>query len=265
MGTLEEFDRSKVRKSERGFSLRRLRDEFICKPVKQPEPKVKKFINAKVTFNSGFGLKKDDGNKEDENGKTLTVLTGNNKLAKVWAQKFTDDNLKEFIHDYIRRKNENEDNTEQYPSLFCTTLSSIRSTKELPLEAIHYADKEERYLKNYEKARKDWKQRAVSMTHKLKRKSPEQSIIRTSDVFAEMQVVKTGTLTGDNSYYQNMNNWYGELRNDKKDKEKRSNFIQRNSGLFPIYVHETCHFRDINIIKKPKELEMFTDHNLKNP
>lgn len=265
MGTLEEFDRSKLRKSQRGFTLRRLRDEFLCKPVKAPPPKTKKFINAKVTFNSGFGMKKDDGKKEDENGKTLTIPTGNNKFAKVWGQKFTDDNLKDFIQDYIRRKKENEDDTEQYTSLFCTTLSSIRSVKELPLEFIHNTDKEQRYLNNYEKARKDWKQRAVSLTHRLKRKSPDQSLMGASDAFAEMQVAKTGALTSNSSYYQSMNNWYGELRNNKKDVEKRSNFIQCNSGVFPIYVHETCHFRDMNIIKKPKELEMFKDNNLKNP
>ena len=34
-------------------------------------------------------------------------------------------------------------------------------------------------------------------------------------------------------------------------------------GKYPIYVHETWHFRDTHIVKRPKDLEIFEDHNAK--
>lgn len=89
--------------------------------------------------------------------------------------------------------------------------------------------------------------------------------MRRSDAFAETQLAKTGKLVQENSFYSSMNNWYGELRQNKDKYERHSNFIERSLGVNPIYVHETCHFRDTNIIKKPKDLELFDNRNLKNP
>ena len=43
----------------------------------------KKFLNAKVTFNTEFGNKKDDGGNED-GSKTITVMTGDNQYIKVF-------------------------------------------------------------------------------------------------------------------------------------------------------------------------------------
>ena len=71
--------------------------------LSQPRNKKRKYLNAKVSFNSGFGLKKEEETK-DENTKPITISTGSNTQMKVLGHKFTDENLNEFIKDYMRRK-----------------------------------------------------------------------------------------------------------------------------------------------------------------
>lgn len=45
-------------------------------------------------------------------------MSGNNTMAKVWAERFTDDKLNNFIHDYKQRKKEEEESTDRLHSLF---------------------------------------------------------------------------------------------------------------------------------------------------
>lgn len=208
---------------------------------------------------------KNNDDEEDEKGKTISVLGPNNKMRKVWAQKFTDDDLNHFIQDYIRRKKEEDDGKEVYSSIFHTTISSIKSAKDFPREFIHVIDKEERYLENYEKQRKSWKQNTISLSQRAHNKFPENSVMRRSDAFSEMQLIKQGSLTNDQSNYKSMNSWYSSLRKAKGSEEMHSNFIQRNTGLFPIYIHETCQNRQPDIIKRPKDLELFQNHNIEIP
>jgi len=80
------------------------------------------------------------------NSKTIEVINTNGGLTRVYAKRFTDQNLQEFIQDYIRRKSD-DDEYDQYTSLFCTTISTIKSNKDCPKEFLHKIDKEERYLK----------------------------------------------------------------------------------------------------------------------
>jgi hypothetical protein len=186
-------------------------------------------------------------------------------MRKAWAQKFTDEDLNHFINDYIIRKKEDEEVTEAYPSIFHTTISSIKSARDFPREFIHEQDKEERYLENYEQQRKKWKKSVISITHRSHNKSPRNNVMASSDAFAEMQVAKRGSLTDGKSYYKSMNNWYASLRKSKESEENHSNFIERNIGVFPIYVHETCHNRQPDIIKRPTELELFENQNIELP
>ena len=104
VGTTDEFGRTKVTREERGFSLRKIKDKFIVKPRKlSSQKKKRKYLNAKVSFNNGFGLKNEE-DKKDENIKPITIQTGANTVTKVLGHRFTDENLNEFIKDYMRRK-----------------------------------------------------------------------------------------------------------------------------------------------------------------
>ena len=189
----------------------------------------KKFLNAKVTFNTEFGNKKDDGGNED-GSKTITVMTGDNQYIKVFAQKFTDENLKQFIQEYAKRKYESHDDVEQYSSLFCTTLSSIRSMKNIPLEYTHSLDKDERFLKKFEQQTKDWRNSAIEMSKIVPNKSPQSSILRRSDAFSEVELRKAGKISSESTYYKSMNSWYANLRQSNKEDARRSTYIQRNPG-----------------------------------
>ena len=103
-GTSEEYNRPKELREQRGFSLRRLKDEFLCKP-RAPKAKIsKKFRNAKVMFNTGINTGRGKGNNEDPNSKTITVKNSEGSFTRVHAQRFTDENLKNYIQDYIQRK-----------------------------------------------------------------------------------------------------------------------------------------------------------------
>ena len=73
--------------------------------------------------------------------------------------------------------------------------------------------------------------------------------MRRSDAFSEIEYRKIGKIAEENTYYKSMNNWCATLRNSNKDYDRRSNYILHNSGPYPIYVHETCHLRDPEIIK----------------
>jgi len=86
----------------------------------------------------------------------------------------------------------------------------------------------------------------VSLTKKLKKNSPEDSVMRSSDTFSEMQVLKTGRIDPVNSLQRSMNNWYASLRQHKSI-DKNCNYIKRIEGKSPIYALETCHLQDYNI------------------
>mmetsp|Transcript_7396 Transcript_7396/g.6555 ORF Transcript_7396/g.6555 Transcript_7396/m.6555 type:complete len:207 (+) Transcript_7396:625-1245(+) len=135
--------------------------------------------------------------------------------------------------------------------------------KNMPVEIVQAVDRDERYLKNYEKQTKIWK-REVARSHKKMLRRPKDTLMRRSDAFAEEQVGKSGVLLKENTHYKSINDWYSSLRNDEKSNEKHTNFIQRASGKFPIYVHETCQYKDFNIVKRPMDLEMFEDNNTEN-
>jgi len=222
-------------------------------------------MNSKVTFNTGFNSKVEDTQKVDDTFKYITVRGTDNKLTKVHAERFTDEKLDSYIQRYIQTKKDEEETTEQATSLFHTTLSSIKSARNFPREFLHNTNKDQRYLNNYEKQRERWKKNAKSLTRKVNKNSFQDSLMRRSDAFAEMQVAKSGKLVKESTYYNNMNDWYGDLRQGKDQYERRSNYIEHAVGTFPIYVHETCHFRDINIIKRPKDLDIFENQNTENP
>mmetsp|Transcript_22759 Transcript_22759/g.26148 ORF Transcript_22759/g.26148 Transcript_22759/m.26148 type:complete len:112 (+) Transcript_22759:460-795(+) len=78
---------------------------------------------------------------------------------------------------------ESSDGADQYSSLFLSSLSSIKSVKDIPLEYTHALDKEERFLKNYEKQQHKWRQTTINLTKKTHSKSPEESLLRRSDCF----------------------------------------------------------------------------------
>ena len=121
--------------------------------------------------------------------------------------------------------------------------------KNIPLEFTHSLDKDERCLHKFEKQTKDWRDSAVEISKIIPSKSPETSILRRSDAFSEVELRKVGKISSEATYYKSMNSWYANLRQNKKSFEKRSNFIERNPGRFPIYVHETCHFKDVELVK----------------
>ena len=155
---------------------------------KQDKLKSTKFVRSKVTFDSGFGKKKSQKSLVDEKFKSITVRTTDNKIKNIWAKKFTDQELEGYIKEIKNRRNDEEDNSDLYSSIFHTTLSSIKSMKSIPMEFIHLADKDERYLKNYQKQRRIWKKRVVSISKQLKSKNPNESLMRSSDAFAEEQL-----------------------------------------------------------------------------
>ncbi|CAI2365793.1 unnamed protein product [Moneuplotes crassus] len=261
VGTMDQYEKPKKKRQERGFSLNRIRDEFVVKPLIKPQVLNKmKYMNSKVTFDPTFGQKKSQSSLIDERLKTITVPKGGDKFKTVYGRKFTNQDLDNFINDYKNRKPEEEDLSELYSSVFHTSLSSIESLKNAPKEFLHWKDKDSRFLRNYETQRKNWKKKAIFLGKKIKAKSPCESLMRKSDTFVEEQLIKTGGLETEKNYYKSMNNWYASLRKSNKEETRHSNFIQKAKGRDPIYVHETCHFRDLNIIKRPKELDLFEEH-----
>lgn len=227
-GTSDEYIRPKQLRSERGFSLRKLKDEYICKPRIIPVKQNKKLKTAKVVFNTNFNQGKGSKNKEDPNKKTISVMNSDGTFSRVFGHRFSDENLDTYIQDYLRRK-KYDDETENYTSLFHTTLSSIKSMKNWPQEFTHNIDREERYLKNYEKIRKIWHSKAVNLSKMLHKEKPEETLMRSSDTFSEYQVLKSGSLM------------------------KKSDYNKKLSQ------------RDFNVCTKPNELEIFKDHKLVHP
>jgi hypothetical protein len=45
-------------------------------------------------------------------------MSGNNQMTKVWAERFTDEKLNGFIHDYKQRKKDEEESMDHLHSLF---------------------------------------------------------------------------------------------------------------------------------------------------
>ena len=60
---------------------------YSFRPLK-PKEKIKsnKFMNSKVTFDSGFGTKKSQTKLVDERFKTIPIKTGDNKIAHIWCK-----------------------------------------------------------------------------------------------------------------------------------------------------------------------------------
>ncbi|CAI2363893.1 unnamed protein product [Moneuplotes crassus] len=265
VGTKDQYENPQKQREKRGFSLKRLRDEFILKPLNKPQkPKAGKFINAKVTFDPIFGQKKSQSSIVDERYKTISIPRGGDNFKNVYAKKFSNRDLENFINEYKHRKVEEEDISELYSSIFHTSLSSIQSLKNAPKEFLHWQDKDSRFLQNYEKQRKTWRNKAMSLGKKINSRDPRDNLIKKSDAFHEETLVKSGALSPEKNYYKSMNSWYASLRKTNKEDARHSNFIKNSDGKDPIYIHETCHFRDLNIIKRPKELEMFENHNSKS-
>lgn len=110
-------------------------------------------------------------------------------------------------------------------------MSSIKSAKDCPMEFIHNVDKDERFLKHYDKTRKIWHKQAVKLARQTEMKSPEDTVMRSSDTFSELKILKTGKL------FNNANT------------------------LHPRRMSQ----HEFDVCTRPRELEIFEDHNLKHP
>lgn len=128
-GSSDEHGRAKNFRSERGFSLRRLNDKFLCKPKVAPKKSGGLIKNAKVIFNTGINTGKNSGADNDPNSKTISVRNGDGSFTRVHAHRFTDENLNSFIQDYINRKTHDED-SDNYTSMFYSSMSSIKTAKD---------------------------------------------------------------------------------------------------------------------------------------
>ena len=74
--------------------------------------------------------------------------------------------------------------------------------KNIPLEYMHSIDKDERFLKKFEKQSKDWKHSTIEISKSVPSKSPENSIMRRSDAFSEIEYRKAGWIAEENTYYK---------------------------------------------------------------
>lgn len=84
-------------------------------------------------------------------------------------------------------------------------------------------------MKNYEKTRKIWHQKAVKLSNTLNKKSPEDTLMRSSDTFSEINVLKSGSLM--------------------------------KKGLYAKKLGQ----RDFDVCTKPHALDTFKDHNIRHP
>jgi len=97
------------------------------------------------------------------------------------------------------------------------------------------------------------------MSKKVGKKSPEYSLINTSDYYAEEQQKKEDFDDVQDKNMQNkLHNWYGTLRLSPLDGKLNRNFVPIDK-TGSIGVSETIHNKSKLLIKKPKDFYLFKD------
>lgn len=143
------------------------------------------------------------------------------KVKKYIKTKFDDHDLHNFIQNYHERRNNAMSDAQS--SMFMTTL---RSNPKSTCMSLDREMRDSRYLENYESQRKKWQKFAKMISTKVGRKSPEYSMINSSDIYAEeLQKREDFDSVLDSSLQHKLNNFYGNLRLSPLDGKLNRNYV----------------------------------------
>ena len=102
------------------------------------------------------------------------------KVPSFIMTRFSDSDLKKFIAEYMEKKHMKSYN--EALSICSSGIKKIRNTHCLSVEKDN---RDSRYLENYEKTKKQWQKYADQISRKIGKKSPEYSLINTTDFYIE--------------------------------------------------------------------------------
>ena len=174
------------------------------------------------------------------------------KLPKFITQQFSDKDMHEFIEKYYDRQK--GDGFGDKSSLFSTTLRSFTRNA---CVSVDRETRDNRFLENYENNRKRWQKYASVLSQKVGRKSPEQSVLNSSDFYIEdLQKKEDFDEVQDKNIQRKLNGWYGSLRLSPLDGKLNRNFVPMGKNGY-IGASEILHNKSRLLMKKPKDFFLF--------
>lgn len=175
-------------------------------------------------------------------------------MPKYITTKFTDNELKEYIQNYYDRRHLGS--VDDRSSMFSSTMYSHGRNA---CFSVDRETRDNRYLENYEKNKRRWQQYANILSKKVGKESPEQTLINLSEFYTEdMQKKSDFDEIQDKNMQNKLHYWYGNLRLSPLDGKLNRNFVPLGK-TGTIGASETIHNKSKLLMKKPKELFLFSD------